>query len=456
MVLKRNNIFSLIATIALAATGLFSCSPVDVDFTFSPNPGRTDNDVMRAPSEDYRNVFIVYSMGFNDLTGYLRDDINDLLSSPLMKSQRDILLICSHFSNGTKFNKLTKPTLTKVCRNEDGEIVKDTLMIMPETTNIANKETLRQILTYTKDNFEAQTYGILLSSHGSGWAPAGYINNPNKFENGTVGDDYFMSAAQRASSQMAETPVYNMGRPDEIPVKSMGVHCLSEYVTVEMDITELAEAFPFKMDYIIFDACYMGGVEVAYQLRNVTEMLVASQTEILAMGMDYKTMTTYLFDPYGPDLEGLCRRYYEYYDAESGTYRSATISLIDCSRLESLAQVSRDIFSRYRTGLDALQNTRDVQKYFRSSYETRTKQQWYFDFADIVENCGLSREDLDIFHDALNEAVIYKAATEYFMSNIKIERHSGLSMYLPMLEKREYLNNFYKTLEWNRVTGLVK
>ena len=198
----------------------------------------------------------------------------------------------------------------------------------------------------------------------------------------------------------------------------------------------------------------MGGIEVAYELRNVTDKLIFSQTEILGDGMDYQTMASYIFASQGPDLRGFCERYFDYYNSKSGQYRSATISMIDCSKLEPLAQSAKDIFARYRTALTRVESNRNVQKYYRSSYSHT--QQWFYDFGDIIEKCSPSKEDLDTFNSRLEEAVIYKAATPNFMSSFKIEHHSGLSMYLPIAINREYLNNFYKTLEWNKATSLVR
>ena len=42
------------------------------------------------------------------------------------------------------------------------------------------------------------------------------------------------------------------------------------------------------------------------------------------------------------------------------------------------------------------------------------------------------------------------------MNNLTINTHSGLSMYLPFTTGRDYLNNFYKSLEWNKATGLIQ
>ncbi len=41
------------------------------------------------------------------------------------------------------------------------------------------------------------------------------------------------------------------------------------------------------------------------------------------------------------------------------------------------------------------------------------------------------------------------------MSDFQIKSFSGLSMYMPYPD-RNYLNNYYKELSWNKATGLVK
>ena len=448
------------ALVLPAVALLFACSPVDLGFTDMPSPGRTEDTHTRTQSS-YRNVFLVYSMGFNDLTTDLAEDIRDLIKKPALTDKRDVLLILSHSAKSypreywPRFDELQEPTLTRISLDPEGNVVKDTLMVMPKTTVIADTDVLRDILEYTKEAFDAERYGILLSSHGTGWAPSGYLNNPDRFDPPAEDDDDDDDFIISYMSGRRERPVYNMGRPGEIPVKSMGVHFVTTTTTIEMDIQDLAKAFPFKMDYIIFDACFMGGVEVAYELRDVTDWLIASQTEIRGEGMEYETMTSYLFAPGGPDLEGFCKRYFEYYDAMSGTFRSATISLLDCSKLETLADVSKDMFNKYRDGLNALQKTRNVQQYYRNNSNAKNHKLFY-DFTDIIEKTGISDEDRAEFDRIMDEVVIYKAATPNFFSNeLKIERHSGLSMYLPYDEGKDYLNNFYKSLEWNKAVKLI-
>ena len=157
-----NKISCLTAAIAMSVI-IFSCSPVELDFSYTPEEDGPSGEISRVPVKPYKDVFIIYSMGFNDLNSYLRSDIREILSSPLMTNQRDVLLILSHLSEGYQFSKQTSPSLTRVSRDINGDIVRDTLKKMPAGSVIANTDTLSSILKYVKEEFEAERYGILFS-----------------------------------------------------------------------------------------------------------------------------------------------------------------------------------------------------------------------------------------------------------------------------------------------------
>lgn len=450
MHLNLRNIISRSAILLVASVFAAACSDVDLDFTY-PDIPETESP-SRLPSNDYRTVFIVYSMGFNNLTNYLKEDIEDILSNPLMDNSRDALLIFSHRANCyqgeryPRYSEATSPTLTLIQKEADGDILRDTLLVLPDTYRSSDASTMNEVLTYIRDNFKADSYGMLMSSHGTGWAPENYCNNPNKFDKVTGGTIWSARMADRHTPK----PYLSNLSVDGLPaVKSIGVQNITNDEVTEMDITDLADAVPMKMDFIIFDACLMGGIEVAYELRKVCNKMVFSQTEILADGMDYKSMSSYIFTGAEADLKGFCNNYYEYYNAKSGTSQSATISLIDCTALEPLAEICREIFETHRTEVDRLEGYSHIQKYFRVN-----DHRWFFDLEDAVRNTGASQQQMQALDEALGLCVLHKAATEQFIG-LPIVSHSGLSMYVPYKD-RTYLNSFYKTLEWNKATGLVQ
>lgn len=61
----------------------------------------------------------------------------------------------------------------------------------------------------------------------------------------------------------------------------------------QTDVSTLARVITgagIKMEYILFDDCYMSSVEVAYELKEATRFLIASTSEMMAYGMPYATV----------------------------------------------------------------------------------------------------------------------------------------------------------------------
>ena len=75
---------------------------------------------------------------------------------------------------------------------------------------------------------------------------------------------------------------------------------------------------------------------------------------------------------------------------------------------------------------------------------------------------GISDTEKNNLKNAVDACILYKAATPTFLlyktgggSGFKIETYSGFSMYLPC-NGSDYLDNYYKSLAWNKATGLVQ
>ena len=80
--------------------------------------------------------------------------------------------------------------------------------------------------------------------------------------------------------------------------------------------------------------------------------------------------------------------------------------------------------------------------------------QWFYDLESILRIAGINDTELAELHEALDNCIVYKAHTPKFMSDFEIHTFSGFSMYLPC-QGGKNLDTFYKTLEWNKDTGLV-
>lgn len=293
---------------------------------------------------------------------------------------------------------------------------------------------MTDVLETVKGLYPHASYGMVFSSHGSGWLPSGYYST-GKITAGTAG--------------LQAVPYIDPNSDGSMPrVKSIGIDNITSRNTYEMEIETFAQALPMKFDYIIIDACLMGCVEVAYALKDKCDKLVFSQAEVLEDGLcDYTTLTQRVLRPAVPDLYNLCEDSYQHYkNQDDPIYRSLTISMIDCTRLDGLAESCKLLFSKYRNQI-SLVNAANVQGYFRA------RKHWFYDLTDILRQSGIPEADMAGYNKAMSDCVLYNAATDTFI-NFDIRTHCGLSMYLPADGNSE-LDEFYKTLSWNKASGLV-
>ena len=404
----------------------------------------------RVVSEETRKVLVLYSAGFNSLSSYLQEDIEDLKKGYLPYDHRndDVLIVYSHVpKKNSSYSVKNSPVLFRLYKTRDGEMTADTLKVYDEASISASADHMREVLTFVKDEFPAKSYGMIFSSHANGYLPSGYYAASDKYEDG------LFRVAERMSASVGPVPVpYVEPEYDESdpPVKSIGQTVSTsgtETVSYEMDIKDFADAIPVHMDYILFDACLMGGIEVAYELKDVCDVVVFSQAEVLAEGLNYTTLSGHLLENETPQLVEVCKDYFAQYDCLTGVMRSATISAVDCRKLEPLASTCRDLFSAYRDKIDYL-NYKYVQRYYRSSYH------WFYDLESILVQAGISQDELNALRRDLDGCVMYKANTPSFMNSFNIDVFSGFSMFLPS-HGGNYLKSYYKTLGWNKATDLV-
>lgn len=427
----------LVNIIRAALASLLMLSAVACDKTFDDMPGNKGTTPVRDVTPEKAQVMILYSAGFNSLSAALEDDVNDIKSGylPLVGSMSKAVLVYSRrLSETGRYTDRTPSYLIRLSVDGWGKVVSDTLKTWPETDEAVSASTMTDVLETVKGLYPHASYGMVFSSHGSGWLPSGYYST-GKITAGTAG--------------LQAVPYIDPNSDGSMPrVKSIGIDNITSRNTYEMEIETFAQALPMKFDYIIIDACLMGCIEVAYALKDKCDKLVFSQAEVLEDGLcDYTTLTQRVLKPVVPDLYNLCEDSYRHYkNQDDPIYRSLTISMIDCTRLDGLAESCKSLFSKYRNQI-SLVNAANVQGYFRS------RKHWFYDLTDILRQSGVPEADMTDYNKAMSDCVLYNAATDTFI-NFDIRTHCGLSMYLPADGNSE-LDEFYKTLSWNKASGLV-
>lgn len=336
-----------------------------------PQPNKPVNTVAR-------RTILVYMAAKNNLSGFGSADINEMLLAEIPADCR-LLVFRSAYDRPAELLEVV-----------DGNL--ETLKTYPEETIGADAETLSEVLADSRSFVSSREWGVIFWSHSTGWK--GAVRAP----------------ASRAFGQ-------EYSRQIELP-----------------DFARAIETAP-RFDFIMFDSCYMGGVEVAYQLRHAADYLVASVCEVPSDGMPYNRTLPSLFSEDIPS--GLIEAVdinVDYYLSRPSELCPSTMSVIDLSKMEALAAASKPIYAA----------PVEAEEPFQKFSVTTPYKSLFVDFANFMEQTAPSEEALATFSAALDEAVIHERHTSRIWGQLEIEHCSGLSVN-PEPENPDYS---YRNLLW--------
>ena len=389
MVTGGMHIRFLFCALAMALT-LFSCKKAETE----------EIVVVKRPK-----TVLLYMVANNNLS-YDAENSISRLQNGYIPAEEGNLLVYKHCAG-------MDPVLLHIKKGEEGTVVADTAYRFPPRVS-ATKSALTQALNVTQALFPADSYGLILWSHGTGWIPP------------------LASSSSAAQEQ----------RSGSCPERTCGLDG-----KVELEIRDLAQAIPYKLSFMLMDACFMGGIETAYEVKDSVDYYIGSPAEILTESFPYHKIMQHIFKS-TPDYAAVCKEYYDYYNAKSGAERSATVALMDCSKLAEVAEVAKRVFDQYGESIASLDLSL-LQPYFRGS-----SSKYFYDLKDLVDaiaDASLSAE----FAAALERAVLYKAATPYFIE-LPIRSFCGVSTYVPGNPADTKLADYYKQYKWNQATGMIK
>ena len=275
----------------------------------------------------------------------------------------------------------------------------------------------------------ADSYSLIIGSHGTGWVPI---------------DGQMDGAVQSATLDAHTAPATYWQRTGEEMTRYLGEDTNPQNA---FDIPTLSQAITktgVKMEYILFDACFMANVESAYELRNNTKYIVGSVCEIMGSGFPYTTVLPCMLTNRGTgyDLDGVCRAFNTFYDDNYGY--SGSISLIDCSQLDALAAEMK----RVNLGAQREYNIDDLQ-----FYEGQVRH-IFFDLGDYIDKACTDAAAVSSFKAQMEKAVPAKFTLDSFWSTYVTSNHypvtsfSGLSTSAPSILFRES----YPQTAWYKAT----
>lgn len=344
------------------------------------------NEDSEPEGENIRTLFM-YMPWSSNLTDDFRKNISDMeknISSNGLQNEKVVVFLSTSPSEAEMFElcyhngKCERKPLKKYSK--------------PELTTATG---ITAILNDVRASAPAKTYSMTIGCHGMGWIPV------NRTRGGAL-------------------PGNKMHWDYEgVPETRFFGGMTAEYQT---DISTLAEGIRgagMEMEYILFDDCYMSSIEVAYELKDVTDYLIGSTSEIMAYGMPYATMGKHLLGV--PDYGAMCREFHDFYSSYE-EMPCGTIAVTDCSELDNMARIMKEINSRYSFDGSLTESLQRLDGYTPTLF---------YDFGDYVAHLCGDPALLQEFEKQLTRTVPYKAHTDNFYSMVSgiipINTFSGIT-----------------------------
>ena len=271
---------------------------------------------------------------------------------------------------------------------------------------------LASLLSKVKVEAPAKQYALIVGCHGTGWLfSEGKSRARTRYFGGS--DHYFQT---------------------NIPTLAAAI-----------------EQAKMRMQFVMFDDCYMSNVEVAYEMRHATDYLIGCCSELMAYGMPYKNIWKHLTQP-KPNYKEVVNEFHNFYSNYKWPY--GNIGVTDCSKVEEVAARMKTINAATANNAKLI-DWEDIQRL--DGYEKTI----FFDMGDYVNKLCNTPETQSMAREmqtALAQLVPYKSTTKYiytaleqhYPSTIIVNAYSGITISDPTQ------SDFENALTTKRETGWWK
>lgn len=370
---------------------MLCCSCSDDDQKNTP----TNPDTPTPPAQ---RTVIVYMSAENDLSGICTSDINEILNGRKLVAANENLVL---FVDKASMNE--KPFIAKVTMNNK----LDTLYRYEQDFYSSDPDYMASVIKRAVELCPAtEDYGLVLWGHANGWI----VEQDSIATNRAYGRDTGNNTPDPSKGKWLNMPSMRQA------LESVGIH----------------------WKFIFCDCCNMMNVEVAYELRGLTDYLIGSPAEIPGNGAPYDTVVRDLF-----------LRTENFYENIVDDYASAypnriPLSVIkaDEEQMKTLADATRQVLQQVNNFVQT-SNLQGYIYYSSVSSKTNSSQRYriMFDMQEIVrEALANDTEAYNIWYETFNQTVVYSKFATTWMTNgsvthsdfiMKEENYGGVSMFIP-------------------------
>ena len=276
-----------------------------------------------------QTVFMFFPWSNSLLSDFRRtvEDMQTVVAQRSMKDERIMVFMATSEREAVLFE----------LKKQNGRCLTDTLRRYSDRP-FTSRQWLTSLFSEVMTLAPASRYGMVVGCHGLAWVPVQGQRNARKRlgSQERIDEEDNLYKEEKIDKEGDDLMHFEVQGP--VTTRFIG----GTYPETQIETTDLADAMAdagFHTEYILFDACYMSSVEVAYELKDVTHYLIASPTEVLSYGFPYTTMGKHLLGT--PNYKGIVDSFISFYSSYNLPY--GTVAVTDCTQLDALAAIAQQI-----------------------------------------------------------------------------------------------------------------
>lgn len=357
-----------------------------------------------------QTVFMFFPWSNSLLSDFRRtvEDMQTVVAQRSMKDERVMVFMATSEREAVLFE----------LKKQNGRCLTDTLRRYSDRP-FTSRQWLTSLFSEVMTLAPASRYGMVVGCHGLAWVPVQGQRNARK----RLGSQ---ERIDEEDNLYKEERIDKEGEPNDLihfevqgPVTTRFIG--GTYPETQIETTDLADAMAdagFHTEYILFDACYMSSVEVAYELKDVTHYLIASPTEVLSYGFPYITMGKHLLGT--PNYKSIVDSFISFYSSYNLPY--GTVAVTDCTQLDALAAIAQQI------------NAADAEQLVPNGVQIMDgySPTLFYDLGHLMSLKDAGTVLTAAFAEQLEKTVPYKGHTGQYFTTLKdapvdIRHYSGLN-----------------------------
>jgi len=365
---------------------------------------------------------LVYISGECSLTNMIDDELSEMKEGSKTIGDNNLLV---YVDRG-----LSKelPWLARISNGEIKDSVSIYDMIKVSTDPYASDPlVMENIIRYAFNHYPSKNsdYGLVLWGHASGWLiDKDSIQYSSMARRRAYGVDNGVNSAS------------NNGKQINIPT-----------------LAKVLSKLP-HLRFIFGDCCNFQTLESAYELRNVTDYIIASPAEIPDVGAPYDTVVPAMFET-STFYSSVIDKYF----AQQISGMDVPLSVIKTSEMENLASATRTVLKANRPNIEGTYPDMSGLIHYYFVYK-------YFDANDFILKYA-SESDYNVWKQVLDKAIVYKKMAKRWVTNVSWssfyqdftvteEKFGGVSMHVPQSpynSNYSQYNEDIKKMSWYYAAG---